>query len=230
MRAGSADEPIRRLLALGDNPPADAEDLDEAFDEILDAVCRVGGDDVVGAAVAAGLFSESIRIRCTWGDPAAGLAEVASRTGEGTVMAAIATGSEVAVAVRDRVDDWPAWSLRAAALGIQSSLAAPFLAHGRIVGAVVAHSRASEVVEDVAVAVRAGSGMAAILAERLEFGAQMDAAMSSRLTIGQAMGVLMERLGVNEQEAMAYLKRRSQDENIKVVRLAQRIVDDASSP
>ena len=45
----------------------------------------------------------------------------------------------------------------------------------------------------------------------------MSAALQSRTVIGQAEGILMERLGVDSDQALAYLKRISSHTNTKLV-------------
>ena len=48
----------------------------------------------------------------------------------------------------------------------------------------------------------------------------MSAALQSRTIIGQAEGILMERLGVDADQALAYLKRVSSHTNTKLVQVA----------
>jgi ANTAR domain/GAF domain len=56
----------------------------------------------------------------------------------------------------------------------------------------------------------------------------LNQAMHSRKVIGQAMGVLMERYGLQEDNAFHFLVRASQHDNIKVRDIAQEIVDKAN--
>ena len=58
----------------------------------------------------------------------------------------------------------------------------------------------------------------------------MVAALQSRTVIGQAEGILMERLGVDSAQALAYLKRVSSHTNTKLVRLAEQIVTTRQLP
>jgi AmiR/NasT family two-component response regulator len=50
-------------------------------------------------------------------------------------------------------------------------------------------------------------------------------AMSSRTVIGQAEGILMERLGIDADQAFAYLRRISQTENRKLIMICSEIVE-----
>ena len=56
------------------------------------------------------------------------------------------------------------------------------------------------------------------------------AAMVSHNLIGQAQGVLMERFKVTAEQAFAVLSRASQDTNIKLRDVAQRLIDTVENP
>lgn len=55
-------------------------------------------------------------------------------------------------------------------------------------------------------------------------------AIESRHHIGQAQGILMERLGLDAEQAFAVLRRYSQDSNVKVRRVAEEIVASRALP
>jgi hypothetical protein len=55
-------------------------------------------------------------------------------------------------------------------------------------------------------------------------------AMSSRTVIGQAEGILMERLGIDADQAFAYLRRISQTENRKLIMICSEIVNTRRLP
>jgi len=50
-------------------------------------------------------------------------------------------------------------------------------------------------------------------------------AMTTRTIIGQAQGILMEKLGIDADQAFAYLRRISQSENRKLIMICQEIVN-----
>ena len=54
--------------------------------------------------------------------------------------------------------------------------------------------------------------------------------MTSRTIIGQAEGILMERLGIDADEAFAYLRRVSQSENRKLIMICSEIVKTRQLP
>jgi AmiR/NasT family two-component response regulator len=50
-------------------------------------------------------------------------------------------------------------------------------------------------------------------------------AMTTRTIIGQAKGILMEKLGIDADQAFAYLRRISQCENPKLIMICQEMVN-----
>lgn len=53
---------------------------------------------------------------------------------------------------------------------------------------------------------------------------QLHIAIEHRTVIGQAEGILMERLGIDAEQAFAYLRRMSQCENRKLIAICNDIV------
>jgi AmiR/NasT family two-component response regulator len=51
-------------------------------------------------------------------------------------------------------------------------------------------------------------------------------AVQSRQLIGQAVGIVMERYGLNDQRAFAFLARISQTRNVKLRIVAREILDE----
>ncbi|WP_432080814.1 GAF and ANTAR domain-containing protein [Streptomyces sp. WAC 04229] len=60
--------------------------------------------------------------------------------------------------------------------------------------------------------------------------AQLHAGMASRHDIGEALGIIMERYKITEEEAFAVLKKSSQDHNIKLRDVARRIGETGEIP
>lgn len=55
-------------------------------------------------------------------------------------------------------------------------------------------------------------------------------AMQHRTTIGVALGIIMERLDLEQEAAFAYLSRCSQEHNVKLYDLALRLVETRNLP
>lgn len=58
---------------------------------------------------------------------------------------------------------------------------------------------------------------------------QLHEAVRTRRLIGQAVGVTMERFGLDDARAFAFLTRLSQDNNIKLRVIAERLLDEVNS-
>ena len=59
---------------------------------------------------------------------------------------------------------------------------------------------------------------------------QLLVAMKHRTVIGQAEGILMERLGIDADQAFAYLRRMSQCENRKLITVCNDIIETRQLP
>ncbi len=71
--------------------------------------------------------------------------------------------------------------------------------------------------------VLAAHAAAAILAAR--HGEQLQSAVSTRDRIGQAKGIVMERFGVDDVRAFELLRTLSQESQVKLIDIAQRVID-----
>jgi transcriptional regulator with GAF, ATPase, and Fis domain len=60
--------------------------------------------------------------------------------------------------------------------------------------------------------------------------AQLQQAIASRQEIGEALGIMMERRKISEQEAFDLLRRRSQDRNVKLRDLARQLPETGELP
>jgi GAF domain-containing protein len=130
---------------------------------------------------------------------------------------------------------WPRFGPRVGRLGVHSALSLPLLLSDRAVGAINVYSREKDAFDDraaelgelfaapAAVAVH----NAQILAQAQELTSQLQAALSSRPIIDQAIGIVRGRSGGSADEAFGKLRTMSQADHVKLVEVAQRIVDEA---
>lgn len=130
---------------------------------------------------------------------------------------------------------WPRFGPRVGRLGVHSALSLPLLLSDRAVGAINVYSRQKDAFDDraaelgelfatpAAVAVH----NAQILAQAQELTTQLQAALSSRPIIDQAIGILRGRNGGSAEEAFGKLRAMSQADHVKLLDVAQHIVDEA---
>lgn len=131
---------------------------------------------------------------------------------------------------------WPRFGPRAGRLGVHSVLSLPLILAGdTVVGALNVYSRAKDAFDEHAVqlgqlfAAPAAAAVhnAQVLAQAQTQAAHLQAALGSRAVIDQAIGILRSRSGATAEEAFARLRQISQSENVKLVTVAQHMVDEA---
>lgn len=69
----------------------------------------------------------------------------------------------------------------------------------------------------------AAHAAAALLAHRQ--GEQLKSALSTRDRIGQAKGIIMERYKIDDVQAFEMMRRLSQDSNVKLIEIAQQVIE-----
>ncbi|MDE9365661.1 GAF and ANTAR domain-containing protein [Luteipulveratus sp. YIM 133132] len=127
---------------------------------------------------------------------------------------------------------WPKWAPRAADLGVGAALGAELSdANGRRMGAVNLFWRAprrftSEEVGFMTIFVRHAA--LALDAARTRDG--LRTALDARGLIGQAQGILMERHRLDQDQAFEVLRRYSQNYNLKLREVAERLVTTRNLP
>jgi GAF domain-containing protein len=118
---------------------------------------------------------------------------------------------------------WPRFGPRVGRMGFHSALSLPLLLPDQVVGAINVYARGKDVFDDHAAEL--GELFATPAAVALTV--QLQKALSSRPVIDQAIGLLRGRSGATADEAFATLREMSQGENVKLIDIAQRMVDEA---
>lgn len=120
---------------------------------------------------------------------------------------------------------WPNWAPRAAALGVLSGLSLPLEAPQKVIGGLNLYARAADAFDNESLltgqiyAMHAGNAIAAN--SQVE---NLHTAMRSRHLIGMAQGMVMVRYELTEEQAFRFLSRLSQEENVKLRAVAERVV------
>jgi GAF domain-containing protein len=143
-----------------------------------------------------------------------------------------ATQSRTLVSNNLTTDDrWPRWAPRVAGLGLGSILSTQVHAGGGRIGALNIYGAPDRnfTSEDIELAhILAGQASVALrVAQKIE---HLTTALDSRTVIGQAQGILMHQYGIDADRAFAVLKRLSQDRNVRLLGIAQEIVQNGARP
>lgn len=121
---------------------------------------------------------------------------------------------------------WPRYSAAAVELGVRSGLSFKLYTSSQTAGALnlfAVEPNAFDAADENIGAVLAAHAAAAILASRHH--EQLQSALSTRDRIGQAKGIIMERYNVDDVAAFDMLRRLSQDSNVKLTDIAERVIE-----
>jgi GAF domain-containing protein len=130
---------------------------------------------------------------------------------------------------------WPKFGARVARLGVHSALSLPLLTPTGVVGAINVYAHAKHVFDERAVelgqlfAVPAAIAVqnAQVLAQARRLASSLRYALETRAVVDRAVGIVMSRSGVTEEEAITRLRALSQHEHKKLVEVAQSLVEEA---
>jgi GAF domain-containing protein len=155
--------------------------------------------------------------------------------GQGPCVSAAAEGRTMMTDSLGSDQRWPDFGSQVAGLGVHSALSLPLITAGRVVGAmnIYAHKRAvfteraAEIGELFAVPAAVAVQNAQVLSQARRLATQLQATLSNRAVIDRAVGIIMSRSGGTVEQAMAKLRKSSQEDHQEISALAQRIVDEA---
>jgi GAF domain-containing protein len=138
-------------------------------------------------------------------------------------------GTPVVSVPRARHDQrWPRFMPQALRLGLRSQLAVRlFLDDEGTMGALNLYSTSQEEIDpDAEHVAELFASHAAIALHQAREVEHLNQALESRKVIGQALGIVMERYGLDENHAFSFLLRASSTSNIKVRDIAAQLVED----
>lgn len=126
---------------------------------------------------------------------------------------------------------WPRWSRAVVDLGYRSVISLPLAAKERCYGSLNVYATRPDAFDDDDVAVTtilARHASVALSSSRDVEGLRR--AVDARKLIGMAMGLIMERYGIESDQAFEVLRRYSQDRNVKLREVARGVVEDRTLP
>ena len=130
-----------------------------------------------------------------------------------------------------RESRWPQWAQRVAATGVRSMLGTRIQTASAVIGSLNVYDVEVDKFtwEDVDVA-HLLARHAAVALDSARESETLWRAIDARNLIGQAQGILMERFSIDADQAFAVLRRYSQDHNLKLHLVAQRLIDSGTLP
>lgn len=205
-------------------------DVTDSLDRVCaTAVLTIQGAELAGISQAApGMLFASLAAS----DQLAGTIDrLQCNAGEGPSIAAMADHQIIRIADLASDQRWPAFAIQAMRYGIRSLLAVRVTVGKRGWGVLSLYStnpaafRPQDEVAGLLLATFAAVAVAD--AQQQE---HLRAGLVSRDLIGQAKGVLMERYHIDERKAFALLVRLSQDNNRRLIDIADRVVRTGEDP
>lgn len=213
---------IARLLA-------EADSLDETLQRVVDLAHEfVDGCDAATLMIT---HAGGISTPAASSTDARRADEAQLRTGEGPCLSAMRQHTTVVIDDITTEDRWPSWREDVSGLGWRSMFGLRLFVEEDTLGALDLYSWRAHSFDDEArllarvFASHASVAMKAAISER-----GLRAALRTRDVIGQAKGVLMERERLSGRQAFDRLRQLSNHHNIKLVELAQDIVETGELP
>ncbi len=234
VREDSADSDLGTALDGLSRLTLGAQSLESSLEWIATlAVVAIPGADGAGVTMLEAGHSETVSASAPF---VRQVDDIQYGISEGPCIIAASDGQTVVTGSLTTDPRWPRFGPRTRPLGVHSALSLPLvLPDGEVMGAVNVYARAHDAfaveaadlgrVFAVAAAVVVNNARELMQARRLAD--QLRAAMASRATIDQAIGILMSRQGGSPDDALATLKRMSQNQNIKLAVVAAEIVRNA---
>lgn len=207
---------------------AQSIDATATIEETLDAIVRearrsVPGFDHIGVSISH--RDGTIETRAATDQLVWDLDRLQYEVGEGPCLDSIHTAPVLVVEHAATEKRWPAFMPRAVERGLRSQLAVRLFRDHETLGGLNLYSTSSDTVDPDAVAIaELFATHAAIALGRVRHEHDLNQALASRKVIGQAIGIIMERYGINEDRAFHFLVRASSTSNAKLRMIAEEVV------
>jgi GAF domain-containing protein len=151
--------------------------------------------------------------------------------GEGPDIDVLADRYSVIVSDTRAEGRWPAWAKRVDQIGVRSLLSVRLYTSSTTVGTLNLYDREPDKFDvsdqEVAHVLARHAAVALAHARQTE---NLWQAIDARKRVGQAQGILMERYHLDEDQAFAVLMRYSQNNNIKLREVAERLIATRDLP
>ncbi len=218
----------RRLAEVAEKLRRQHSDPDRVLAVITEsAVANVPSAEF--ASITTVLQGKFVHSAALSGEPAGHCDKIQEQLGEGPCLESAIEQTTIRIDDMDSDTRWPLFADAASALGVKSMICFQLYVEGVNFGALNLHSTRKNAFSVEAESIGSlFAAHAAIAFSTAREEQQIRAALTSRDLIGQAKGMLMERYNLNSQAAFALLAKLSQDTNVKLADLAEKLVIDAA--
>ena len=206
----------------------------QSLDDTLQAIAEVARDSVPGfdeVGISTLRKNGDVVTRAATGELVHHLDHLQYTLSEGPCVDTLREAEIVAVPRIKHDQRWPHYVPGAVEAGLRSQLAVRlYLDEEGTLGGLNLYSTTSEEIDPEAEATaELFAAHAAIALSNAHERETLNQALHSRKVIGQAIGIVMERYGMNEDRAFAFLVRASSQSNIKLREIAQELVNQRNA-
>jgi transcriptional regulator with GAF, ATPase, and Fis domain len=198
----------------------------------LDLIVRVARDsmpEIDHAGVSVAHRDGTVETRAAAGDLVLQLDQLQYSLGEGPCLHAIEAEPVVVVEEAWRETRWPRFMSGACALGLRSQMGLRLYVDEHTRGGLNLYSTSSDTIDpETAHLAELFASHAALAMGRVRTAENLNAALASRTTIGIALGIVMERYGMDQDRAFAYLTRIASSSETKLREVAAHLVEEAT--
>lgn len=146
-------------------------------------------------------------------------------SGEGPCLDSMRGGKVTLVEYAEDEQRWPKFIPKAVEAGLRAQLGIQLYTNKETLGGLNMYSTTTDTIDPEAMHIaELFAGHAALALGHARREENLNAAISSRKVIGQALGMVMERYGIDEDRAFAFLVRVSTSGNVKLRQVAQELV------
>jgi GAF domain-containing protein len=206
----------------------------QSLDETLQAIALVARDSVPGfdeVGISTLDKRGNVETRAATGELVHALDRLQYALSEGPCVDTLRDAEIVSVPRITHEQRWPRYVPAAVDHGLRSQLAVRlYLDEEGTIGGLNLYSTSSDEIQPEAEATaELFAAHAAIALSYAHERETLNEALQSRKVIGQAIGIIMERYGINEDRAFAFLVRASSQSNIKLREIAQELVNQRNA-
>jgi transcriptional regulator with GAF, ATPase, and Fis domain len=213
-----------RRVARAVNAP---NDLQSQLDTIVAVARAMPEIDHAGISVAH--RDGTVETKAATGDLVHHLDQLQNSLGEGPCLHAIEAEPVVVVEQVWNETRWPRFMTQARELGLRSQMGLRLYVDERTRGGLNLYSTSSDTIDPETTHLAELFGSHAALAMgRAWVSENLNAALSSRTTIGIALGIVMERYGMDQDRAFRYLTRVASSSETKLREVAAHLVEEAT--
>lgn len=200
------------------------------------AVTSIGPADAASVSVLRGDDDRFETANSTSGD-VVDLDAVQYRSEQGPCVTAIRSGRDVQTQLDEHAEAWPEFVRAALGRDVTSVFSKPLWVRERVMGALNLYSYQpdaggrwpGDTITQFAESTAVVLANATAFMTTVEQNENLRRALMTRELIGQAKGIVMERHGLDAEDAFDWLRVRSQHENRKLYEIAQDVVDEAAA-